>query len=125
MNTIAILPGGRKICATKYCNKGRSQRDTTLKIYDYYKMKKFPENESSTKLDIPRNLTTQQIAISGFYDIKSPPPNNKNNLLLIAAITIDLYENLLHIKRQLMKLKSGKNVLLSFYPSNYTFSCVL
>ena len=118
MNTIAILPGGRKICATKYCNKGRSQRDTKLKIYDYHKMKKFPENEFSTKLDIPRNVTTQQIAISGFYDIKSPPPNNKNNLLLIAAITIDLYENLIDIKRQLMKLKSGKKVLLSFYHSN-------
>ena len=117
MNTIAILPGGRKICATKYCNKGRSQRDTTLKIYDYNKIKKFPENEYSTKLDIPRNLTTQQIAISGFYDTKTLP-DNKNNLLLIAAITIDLYENLLHIKRQLMKLKSGKKVLLSFYHSN-------
>lgn len=114
MNTIAILPGGRKLCATKYCNKGRSQRDTTLKIYDYHKMKKFPENESSTKLDLPRNLTTKQIAISGFYDIKSPPPNNKNNLLLIAAITMNLYENLLHIKRQLMTLTSGKNVLFSF-----------
>ena len=78
-------------------------------------MKKFPENEFSTKLDIPRNVTTQQIAITGFYDIKSPPPNNKNNLLSIAAITIDLYENLIDIKRQLMKLKSGKNILLSFY----------
>ena len=114
MNTIAILPGGRKIYATKYCNKGRSQRDTKLKIYDYHKMKKFPENAFSTKLDIPRNVTTQQIAISGFYDIKSPPPNNKNNLLLIAAITMNLYENLLHIKRQLMTLTSGKNVLFSF-----------
>ena len=118
MNTIAILPGGRKLCATKYCNKGRSQRDTTLKIYDYHKMKKFPKNESSTKLDIPKNLKTQEIAFSRFYDIKSPPTNNKNNLLLIAAISIDLYENLLHIKRQLMKLKSGKNVLLSFYHSH-------
>ena len=114
MNTIAILPGGRKLCATKYCNKGRSQRDTTLKIYDYHKMKKFPENKSSAKLDIPRNLATQQIVISGFYDINSPPTNDKNTLLLIAAITIDLYENLLHIKRQLMTLTSGKNVLLSF-----------
>ena len=104
MNTIAILPGGRKLCSPP-CRKYRGARDTEKQKEIYHSLEKLASTDKfSTKTTKNINRIEDHV-LNSCSDETNRTINNlgKYNIYSSASITLHLFEDLLDIKRCLSR----------------------
>ena len=113
MNTIAILPGGRKLCLPP-CRKYRGTRDTEKKKEIYHSVEKLAStNKFYTKTTKNINRIQDQVLNSCSNKTNSTINDlGKYNIYSTASITLHLFEDLLDLKRCLSRGEGRINVYL-------------
>ena len=104
MNTIAILPGGRKLCLPP-CRKYRGKRDTDKQKEIHHSLGKLPlTNNTSTKTTKNINRIQDSVVNSCSNETNSTIDEfRKYNIYSSASIVLHLFEDLLDIKRCLSR----------------------
>ena len=102
MNTIAILPGGREICPLSFKkHRGRRGFGKAKESYNSSSVS-LMNNSNNTKSDNNSNLMNASFAYSCLYNTTSELDYSyKQNFLASAVIALNLFEDLLEVKRYL------------------------